>query len=440
MNRKSLILAASALLMTFSIAGAQSIFDFPGFIQQEQTRPGNDEKVEFDYDVDFHYYFDNMEFRQSEDQFQYSQVLHMARISPSIGFRFRQDRNFTHRLMLGVDVTKNLGENPAEHIYYAEDESDAKLVNSKLFKDIFYYYNLQSNLGGGILNLYAGIYPRTVMEGTYSRLFFSDDLKVTDPNLEGITLKYRTPLLFAEAGCDWLGYKGIDRRERFMAYTAGEYSVVDWLKAGWAGAYTHVGGSYIQITRVDNVTVNPYFKVDFGKQLGIQELSARIGALASVQLDRVIEDEEAHLPFGAEGVITARHWGAGIENTIFYGDNMMVYKGSAYNNDFYSASYYTRLLYYGEPFYYTHRGYPAGYDRVELFYEPDFFEGMKFRVSAVGHFIFPASEVIGSFLGWQAKASLVFDLDAVRHPQKRNSGQKSKRQEPVIPDGPTIRL
>ena len=446
MNGKSLILSAAALFMTFTISGAQSFFDFsfPDIGPGQQYRQEDSDRLEFDYDVDFQYYFDNREFKASSDIFAYTETFNSARVSPSIGFRFHQDRNTTHRLMLGTDITKNLGENPTAVVYYSPDEHSQSLRNSQLFKDIFYYYNLSTKMLDGRFDLFAGIYPRTAMEGEYSRAIFSDITKVNDPNVEGVTLKYRTPRLFTEIGGDMTGYTGVDRRESFMIYTAGNYNFLEWLSAGWDGAYTHVGGSHIKVTRVDMAMINPFLKVDFSRKYGFEELSLKAGALASYQHDHYI-DSESHFPIAAEGIFTAKKWGLGLENTVFYGDNMMIYKSSVYSDEYLDTSSYTNILYLGEPFYFTHRGYSAGYDRVELFFEPAIADAVKLRVSAVGHFIFPSSELVGAFLGWQGRASLVFDLDAIRHPQKalpHNGSRQSRRkdQERRHSNGPLFRL
>lgn len=446
MNGKSLILSAAALFMAFSISGAQSFFDFsfPDIGSGQQYRQEDNDRLEFDYDVDFQYYFDNREFKASSDIFAFTETFNSARLSPSIGFRFRQDRNTTHRLMLGTDIIKNLGENPTTVKYYSDDEHDPSLKNSRLFKEIFYYYNLSSRIFNGRFDLFAGIHPRTAMEGEYSRAIFSDIYKVMDPNIEGVTLKYRTPRLYAEVGGDITGYLGIDRRESFMVCTAGNYDFLEWLSAGWDGVYSHIGSSLVKMTRIDMAMMNPFLKVDFSKNFGFEELSLKAGALASYQQDHYVDDTH-HFPLAAEGIFTVKKWGLGMENTVFYGDNMMVYKNSAYYNESLDTSTYTDMLYLGEPFYFTHRGFSAGYDRLEIFFEPAITDAVSLKISAVGHFIFPGSDLVGSFLGWQGRASLVFDLDAIRHPQRtlpRNGGGQGgrKQQERRHGDGPSIRL
>lgn len=439
MNRKSLSLAATALLLAATASYAQSLFDFPGFGLQTQTGPEPTKPVEFDYNFDFQYFFDYREFSYSQGLFMESETYHLARLTPTFGVKVNTDGHFTHRLLAGVDLTKNLGENPTEDVHYAEDESDPALINTRLFKNLIFYYNLNRSSKNGRFDLYAGIYPRTLLEGEYSRAMFSEALKMTDPNMEGVTIKYRGRKLSTEIGYDWLGSMALDRRESYMAYTAGSYSILDWLSAGWDATYTHVGDSYIFRTCVDDVIANPFIKVDFGHNLGMQELSVKAGALASLQLDSDLESTP-HLPIGVEGVFTVRNWGLGLENTIFYGDNMMPYRMSSYSS---SSIIYTGLLYFGEPFYFTRRGYPSGYDRLELFYEPFVTDGLSMRISAVGHCIFPSSDAIKSFLGWQAKASLFFNLDNARNPRRQYTSQPSKKdnkRERTYSNGPEIRL
>ena len=412
-------------------------FDFPGFGMREGTSE-RQKSLEFDYDVDFSYCFDLRRFDASSQIFMSNEVLDVARLSPSAGLRINQAGGVTHRLMAGVDITKDLGANPVAVTTYSSDEDAETLRNARLFQDIFYYYNLQAALGRGTFDFYAGIFPRTVMQGEYSRAFFSEATKLYDPNLEGAFVRYRTPKLYAEAGWDKLGYKEIDRKERYMVFSAGAYSPLKWLSAGWAVSYMHIGSSWLGSCNVDHAMANPYLKFDFGGLLGLDELSFKAGALASYQADNLI-DESPHFPLGAEGILTVRHWNAGIENTLFYGDNMMPFKSSTYTST-YETSEYNSLLYLGEPFYYTHRGYPSFYDRFEVFYEPRIAPFLKARISAVAHFINPTAS-FDAFTGWQARATLVFDLDALRHPKTVTAPGKGKTStQKKRPAGPSVKL
>lgn len=424
MHNKYILLLFAAATLTSHFSKAQSLFDyFSGHGLSLQDSRENEKAVEFDYDIDFNYFFDNREFKASFDMFMDSDAFNIARFSPSFGVRASQGRNLTHRLMAGVNLTKGLGENPITDKTFSQGEDDPGLINSKLFKEIFYYYNMEARLNSGLLELVAGVYPRNMMKGEYGRAFFSDYVMMFDPEMEGVLVQFNTPRLFAEAGYDWLGQRGLDRYERYMVHSAGSYQITDWVSAGWAASYMHIGDSYIFTCDADDILFNPYAKADFGHQMGLQEISVKAGVLASMQADWTVETSP-HFPVGGEGIVTVRNWDAGIENTLFFGDNLMPFKSSVYSDSGIS-SYYTDLLYLSEPFYFTRRGYASGYDRLELFYEPKISDALSLKLSAVGHFIFPSSEVIGSFLGWQAKASLVFDLDAIRHPRSKVPGKTS---------------
>ena len=218
---------------------------------------------------------------------------------------------------------------------YSDSEHEQSLRNFDLIKDFFFYYNYRSRMGKGTLDLYAGIYPRTVLGGDYTRAIFADDLIYYDPNLEGVTLKYEAPRLKAEITADIVGKRGIDRVGCEMISTAGAFKVVDWASLGWAASYAHSKGNYLAYCDTDVALFNPYVKVDFGSKSGIQELSLKAGAIASYQLDySIINDEGAgdkvHFPMGAEAVLRVRNWDLGLENTFYYGDNQMVYRSSSY--------------------------------------------------------------------------------------------------------------
>ncbi|MDO5442291.1 MAG: hypothetical protein Q4G10_01335 [Bacteroidia bacterium] len=443
MLKRTISLVAAALL-TGAVSYSQSLFDyFSDLVQPPQESQKPEKAIEFDYDLDFEYYTDIRDFRNSSDIFMSTLNINRARVSPAFGIKSRQNGNVAHRLLVGVNLTKELGANPTSESFYSDIEAEESQINSKLFKEIFYYYNLQAGIGKGRLDLFAGIWPRNGMEGDYGKVFFSDDVLMSDPNIEGLLLKYRTPRFFTELGGDWSGDKGLDRYERYTVFSAGSYTFADWLAAGWAATYMRVGNSYIFPASFNNVMVNPYVKMDFGHRLGLQELSIKAGALASMQIDWYVESDY-HFPMGGEATFRVKNWDLGIEDTFFYGDNFMPYKSAAYSDNTYFSKYLS-LLYLGEPFYFTHRGYASGYDRVELFYEPKISDALSIKLSAVSHFLLPSSEVFGSFIGWQAKASLIFNLDALRAPARPAAGQVGKRntkqpQQAPRRNGPAVIL
>lgn len=91
MNRIHLITALMLLLFSFSLRA-------------------EDDKVRFAYDVDFEMRFDNREYYRSA--FSPSMTIFGARLTPSLGLDIYQNRDMSHRLMVGIDVSKDFGASP----------------------------------------------------------------------------------------------------------------------------------------------------------------------------------------------------------------------------------------------------------------------------------------------------------------------------------------
>lgn len=72
------------------------------------------DKVRFAYDVDFEMRFDNREYYRSA--FSPSMTIFGARLTPSVGLDIYQDRGMSHRLMMGIDVSKDFGASPVSKL------------------------------------------------------------------------------------------------------------------------------------------------------------------------------------------------------------------------------------------------------------------------------------------------------------------------------------
>ena len=433
MTKKTVILTALLCTMA-SGAGAQI---FPGYPDLFGRQPANGQEraLRVEYNIDFQYFFDYRNFNASQQVFLPNSTQNVARFSPSAIFRYDQNRNITHRAVVGFDLTKTLGEVPVNSSIYSESESDPSLSNISLLKDLFFYYRISARTGNGTLDFYAGIHPRNALRGEYTRAIFADDIVYYDPNLEGMTLQYNSPRFSAEISGDVIGVKGLDRLGSAMLFTAGSYRPLEWLSAGWSASWTHVSGSFFYSCDVDNALFNPYVKADFGSRLNMQELSLKAGPVVAFEYDRKIDEESPHFPLGAEAVLTARYKGFGLEDTFYYGDNLMTYMSSSYI-EISNAAVYANTLYSGEEFYFTRRRVPTCYDRLELYYRPLETSFLKTRLSLIGHFITPAGE-IGPFAGWQAKATLLFNLDSIRN---RSESASPARRSTRRPSGPTLSL
>ena len=458
MKFKHLFTAFMSALAMATTASAQfplDLQDLFGRLDLQQQPRTQEKAVTVDYNVDFHYFLDVRAFGASDDIFIESETINIARVSPSAIIRFNQGNVATHRLALGIDLAKDMGANPTKAEIYSEREHDTSISNTGLMKDIFFYYNYMRKTGRGQLGFYAGIHPRTVLQGSYSRAIFADEVIYTDPNIEGITFQYSSPHIKLELVGDLAGKKGVDRIGAQMAFTSFEYMPFKWVGIGLDGIYTHVDGNYLYAANVEFALANPYLKFDFAPLLGMQEFYVKGGGIGSYHNDHRLsaKDKETgevlverpRFPLGAEATVGIRHWGIGLEDTFYYGENQQVYYGSAYKSTTY-ASKYADTLYQGEEFYFTRRSVPTWYNRAEVYWQPLDTGFLTARVSAVGHFITPAGSDpaprVGPYVGLQAKATLLFNLDAFRHPRESAPAVRRTREKRTqrSADGPLFSL
>ena len=347
---------------------------------QAQEKP----KPSFAYDVDFEMLFDNREFAKSN--FTPSMTIFGARLTPQIGLALEEHNGARHRLMVGIDVMKDFGASPISKLVAGgqTDETVSRLNNLGLFREMTLYYNFHKKFAKTDMEIYAGIFPRSTMEGSWSPAMFSDSLVFYDNNLEGLLLKFRREKAYFEVGCDWMGQYGTARREKFMIFTAGEGKVLPFMSLGYSGYMLHYANSQKVKGLVDNILVNPYVRFEFAGMTGLQVLSFRLGWLQAMQRDRKHVGSFV-FPFGGEFDQQIRNWNVGIHNRMFFGYDMMPY----YNNVDEGGFKYGPDLYYGDPFYRVHDNGKTGagfYDRLEVYYEPQIADFLSLKVSALFHF------------------------------------------------------
>ena len=366
---------------------------------QAQQKP----KPSFAYDVDFEMLFDNREFAKSN--FTPSMTIFGARLTPQVGLSLEETDGADHRLMVGIDVMKDFGASPVSKLVAGgdTDETSANLNNLGLFREMTLYYNFHKKFAKTDMEIYAGIFPRSTMEGSWSPAMFSDSLVFYDNNLEGLLLKFRREKAYFEVGCDWMGQYGTARREKFMIFTAGEGKVFDFMSLGYAGYMLHYANSRKVKGLVDNILLNPYARCDFAEKTGLQAFSFRLGWLQAMQRDRKHVGAFV-FPFGGEFDQHVRNWNVGVHNRMFFGHDMMPY----YNNVDEAGFKYGPDLYYGDPFYRVHDNGKTGagfYDRLEVYYEPQIADFLSLKVSALFHFN-------GSrYSGCQQMVGLKFNLE-----------------------------
>lgn len=340
--------------------------------------------VRFAYEVDFYMNFDNREYYRSN--YSTSMTIFGARLTPSVGIHVKQSKSISHKIMLGIDIMKDFGDSPISESIAGDgaEETLARQNNLDLFREMTLYYRLHKQGGKNEMMLYAGIFPRRAMEGSYSEAFFSDSLKFYDNNLEGILMKLRRPKAYFELGCDWMGQYGESRREKFMIFSSGEGKVAPILSLGYSVYMYHFASCNDVHGVVDNILANPYARFDFGHLLGLQTFSMRFGWLQGMQNDRKNVGTYVY-PCGGEFDIEVRKWNLALKNSLFYGTDMMTY----YNNVDSGGYKYGSRLYFGDPFYRVHDEGEIGpgiYDRIELCYAPKIGRFLNLRIAARFHF------------------------------------------------------
>ena len=332
-----------------------------------QRRDSDENKLRFEYDINFEMNFDNREFYESN--FSNSMTIFGARLAPSVGLKTTQKEGTVHWIMLGLDVMKDFGSG-----------GDGISV----MKELTMYYRMDRKFGKTDMTLHAGIFPRSNMEGRYSQAFFSDSLKFYDNNLEGILIRFRRPNARFEIGCDWMGQYGADRRERFMVFTSGEGIVAPLLSFGYSGYMYHFANSMQVKGLVDNILVNPYARIDLSRKLPLQTFDITLGWLQAFQHNRKHVGYYV-FPCGGHLDIEVSKWNVAVRNMAFYGTDMMPY----YNYKDEGGFKYGNELYLGDPFYRIHDDNTSGtglYDRLEVCYEPSLGRYVRIKVAAIFHF------------------------------------------------------
>lgn len=424
---------AITLLLLLSASGARAQFpDFFGFGLPEQPRQETT-KLSFLYDANFEYLFDNREYDGSGGAYTSSMTLNALRLSPVIGLGIESPGGATHKLMLGIDIRKNMGENPTQ-------EGDSDSWNWDMFQQITAWYQFGMEKGNTRLDAYFGIIPRRLLQGEYNEAFISDSLAFYRSNIEGPLFRITRPRAVYELGLDWAGMIDEDRREQFHVFSYGKGLIAgDWLHAGWTFDLQHYANTTLYKGVVDNILAEPYLQAELGNRVGLQQFTAKFSLLAGMQQDRRL-DEGWDVPFGGRLVLSAMQWNLGLTNSLYVGTSLMPY----YNDYDDGGNKYGSSLYWGNPFYRIHR-YPGEtdwdevgvYDRIEAFWQPNIADGLKLRFSVVGHFV-GDSEWFG-FGGCQQKISLIFDLGEALHPKQRpapaaRTPRKGKRHNDVVID------
>jgi len=389
-------------------------FDFPDYSTQTPTvRQTQDPQLKFIYNTYFEYNFDNREFDISNEEHTQSMTIHGARITPEIGFLVNQNQRTKHKVLLGVDIMKNMGENPTAQ--------ESQSLNSwNLFREITLYYQAESKLGKANIKGLAGIFPRRKMEGEWGEEFLSDSLKFFDNNIDGAMIKVSWPKTYFEMGIDWMGKYDQVRRERFLGFIYAEHRPTDYLTIGLNYNGMHHSSSIEAPGVVDNNLGKFFVAIDAAKWIDVDKMLARFSYLQGFQNDREFGDGAIY-PRGGQFYLELSKWNIGIDNTLYFGSSLM----PLYNATDAVGKTYSTSLYLGSPLYrldikddWRHA---HAYDRLEVYYRPHISSFIDLNVSAVFHFVDRLS-------GSRQQVSLIFDLEKLYN--SRNITGPSRNSRP----------
>ncbi|MGN1215334.1 MAG: hypothetical protein ACI4TJ_03715 [Candidatus Cryptobacteroides sp.] len=367
------------------------------------------------YDLGFEYCFDNREFDSGQESFTDSRTIHAARLTPAIGLSLPSSADVQQRIMLGIDIFKNMGDSPTS-------EELRNSVNSGLLREMTLWYAIEASLPKTTVKGYAGIFPRrysvfgnpdTPKEDMPGRdipsLFLSDANRFYDSNLEGILVTSANSRSYYELSLDWLGLFGSRRREQFIIQSYGKGSLSKWIHAGWVASLHHYANSLEYSGVIDNATLAPFLYFGFERlcRTPFDRLSLTFHYIQGIHQDRR-NSTGLEYAFGGQVSLDVRKRNFGIRNEIYYGMGQMPY----YDLEGPDGNAYSSSLYRGNPFYRISPNgdwkVPGVYDRLDLYYQPIVAGILNLRISNRFHFSGNGYE------GWQQVVLLSVNLDRFR--------------------------
>lgn len=373
---------------------------------------------EFDYNVGFDYLFNNYEHGQcryevGEESFypyQHSHTLFGARLTPEVGLLVKQSPSVFHRLRVGIDVFKQMGE---------------EVENLGLFREILLYYNVEAKFRGGrTLEAYAGCFPRRFSSATgYLGPVFDNEYAWLDPNLEGVLVKYSIDnRLRAELAVDWQGMLGDafspNRRERFRILSDGEWRFAGDFSLGWTASIYHFSKSPVSNNVVDSDMINP--RLVWEPFTWMDSARLELGGIFTYQLDRK-SGWPPVFPMGLLSLQSVSKWNVTVANRFYWGDDLMPFYewsfgGITYGRDLYPAAVGFKTL----------KDTPSWADWLTIAYQPRIARWLSLDVAVTVHLGEPVPALGAEvFRGCDQRIGVRVDLEPLR-PQPKTPKKHKK--------------
>jgi len=285
--------------------------------------------------------------------------------------------NRKHALKLGIDM----------HHEFANSDKPF------LWKPVIMYSYRSKHFNAFVGNMESGL-----SMGKYQSYIENDSIRIYDAVNEGFLFQLHGKNKFVEIGCKWLGRETDETRERFFVFSAGEVRNKT-LSVSYTATMMHFAGSRLVRGVVDMYTISPRITLTVFNHRNLHSLDIFAEYVQTFQQDRKYCGHYIY-PNNIELGLKYKIQNVGIENTCYFGDNLMPY---FYTTDETGTNYGTDL-YRGELFYSTDDGF---YDRLEIYWDKHVNRNVRFRISSVFHFN-------DSFCGWQQKASLCVNFRNIR--------------------------
>lgn len=281
------------------------------------------------WSLDFGSVFDN---REGDNSITDTKTYFLTSLSPEIGIRFAPE----HRISGGVVWTNPIGN---------------EWEGAKVSPTLYYRYS------GSRWKMSMGMFPRTQLREQLPGFLWCDSLRYYQRNIRGVLLQYGSKQAFIDFYLDWRQMQTETKREAFNIVFHGQWrpGAGKWMVGG------HLMMNHYALTRhasddqhiVDNFLVNPYVGIDLSRSSGLDSLSIKVGALATVERNRAFDRWKT--PVGGWFEAIGEWKWLGLKNSFYMGGKLFpsytLLGGELYQGEpFYQAKFYNRTDLYARIF------------------------------------------------------------------------------------------
>jgi len=281
------------------------------------------QKVE--WKVGLNYFFDNTEF--SKSNLTTDQTMKGIHFTPELGVSW----DSVHSVYVGADLLKISG----THNFVDVVQPIA-----------YYRYKNEKS------TFYAGAFLRNEVLSNYSDLFFQDSVSYFRPTLQGLFWQKGTKKAFFNVWLDWISHQtAVDREKFFIGASAHkQFSLLFVDFQSYMFHFANMNPSIEALHVCDNGLAHLSVGVNYSNKHGLDTLLFAVGVLGGLERERGLV-HGAHFPLGAVVRANAEYAGFGTQNTLYTGDERLIYykkygTGFYWNNPFLRSNFYLESKWY----------------------------------------------------------------------------------------------